>query len=404
MSILKQRCGVCHGASPQYGASTTVTTWEGLSKNDPKNSGKKVWETLNDWIQGTPSPMPPPPNPRLTEAEAAVIGAWVRNGAPRSADVCTIPESPGSKEPTLDCNADQNMRPTTPWVVDPNGPLDDYVCYGFDVNNTQKRHVVAMAPKPDNKSVLHHILLFQSDTSYGGTPRRCSFTNSARWKLVTGWAPGGQPAKFPVEAGLPQKQGANHYIVQLHYNNALKLPNQKDATGYDFCTTDKLRPYDAGIVGFGKVDVTGTSFSIPPRTNNYEIECTYTLPSQFKEVTFFGASPHMHKLGKGASTYFLPGGSGAPIKLVDVQDFSFDSQVSYPVTVKARAGDLAKTRCRWSNPTDTRVTWGEATNEEMCFNFGMYYPEVPDSSAFFGYSGFSWIAPAQQASCRTVGP
>ncbi|MGZ5966039.1 MAG: monooxygenase [Polyangiales bacterium] len=35
-----------------------------------------------------------------------------------------------------------------------------------------------------------------------------------------------------------------------------------------------------------------------------------------------------------------------------------------------------KTRCVWENTTDNDVSFGENTEDEMCFSFTLYYPKV----------------------------
>jgi hypothetical protein len=208
---------------------------------------------------------------------------------------------------------------------------------------------------------------------------------------------------FPAEAGWPQEKGVTHYVLQLHYNNAQKLPNQKDSTGYDFCTSNKLRPNDAGMLAFGKVDLIRNQIAIPARSNLHEVECSYTLPNNVPEIRFFAASPHMHKFGKTSSTYYTRAGSTTPTKLIDVKEFGFDSQVSYPVSGAAKAGDRFKTRCGWTNPSDKTVYWGEGTGDEMCYNFTMYYPRVPDvPSQLFGLGGFNWGTPSLESTCQVV--
>jgi hypothetical protein len=46
------------------------------------------------------------------------------------------------------------------------------------------------------------------------------------------------------------------------------------------------------------------------------------------------------------------------------------------MNVDVYPGDKMTTRCTWNNTTDSTVKWGEATNEEMCFNLLAYYPRI----------------------------
>ncbi len=59
------------------------------------------------------------------------------------------------------------------------------------------------------------------------------------------------------------------------------------------------------------------------------------------------------------------------------QPFKFGEQGTYalnpPLTLST--GDTVTTTCTYTNPSLRSVTFGESTNNEMCFNFAMYYPK-----------------------------
>ena len=395
-AVLAKNCASCHGAEPEFGAVGTLVTWDGLDKADSKGSGKKVRDLLLDRVRGIGSIMPPPPATALTAADISTLENWLKAGANKSGDSCeAIAEHEHSHEtPQLSCTPDQKMRPAAPYAIKPDAPLNEYVCYGFDVDNANRRQITELAPFIDNSKILHHILLFEAPQSYPSTPQRCGMTGSGQWKLVTGWAPGGKAVTYPEDAGFPQSKGVTHYVMQLHYNLSQKLPDQKDGSGFDFCTTDKLRKYDASVVAFG-----GLTINIPPKTPNYVLECSYQLPSQFKTVTFLGGSPHMHERGKSASLSLKRAGSADTINLINVPNYSYHDQAVLPINQQASAGDTVTTRCGYSNQSNFAVTFGEKTEDEMCFNFVGYYPAVPDQM-LGNFPIFNWLSPSIFASCR----
>jgi dopamine beta-monooxygenase len=89
----------------------------------------------------------------------------------------------------------------------------------------------------------------------------------------------------------------------------------------------------------------------------------------------------MHKHGSSISTERIPGGNGTPEMVFEQNPFSFEHQDDFKLPNKEVApGDVMRTRCTWSNPGDTAISWGENTSDEMCFNFFMYYPAIPDES------------------------
>jgi len=390
--VLTRKCGNCHGAQPAFGASTPLVNHDDLTKTF---NGKKVYELVAARIKDEARPMPPMPNPRLSPQESAPIASWVQAGAPRANQACEAPATGGPVVKPLPCAADTTVKARAPFVMAPNAPLDQYVCFGFDVTLTKKKHVTALAPKVDNKTILHHILLFQAPQAESPEPVSCAAFGSATWRLVAGWAPGGENTILPPEAGFPMEPGTTHWVMQLHYNNAKNLPGQQDNSGYDMCTTEQLRANDAGVLAFGS-----TSFTIPPRAK-HAVTCDYTLPSTFQGVKFWSASPHMHTLGRSMSTHRLAGGNGTPEKVLDIQGFTFDNQLAYPVATTVAPGDVIRTRCGWENTTANQVRFGEGTGDEMCFDFIGYYPRIPDRS-IFGLPVFTWVTPSQSARCSVT--
>lgn len=387
-AVLKTRCQTCHGSTLQYGAPNPLVTYDDLAK--ASGSGK-VLDRVLARMKDEARPMPPVPNPPVPAKDLAALEDWVGAGAKRSPDVCTNKAPEGGVKP-LSCKPDTILQAPRKFKLQPGGELDQYVCFGVDVQLAKKRHVVALAPHTDNKKILHHILLFQSPRSVSSDPTPCSAAGSATWKLVAGWAPGGENVELPAEAGYPEEVGATHWVLQLHYNNALNTAGEEDQSGYELCTTESLRANDAGVLAFGSV-----KFSIPPRSTT-TISCDYKLPSTFKNTKFFNASPHMHTRGAAMSTEHLAGGTGAPTKILDQPAFDFANQANYPVTGTVNAGDVIRTRCTWKNPEAATIGFGEGTGDEMCFNFISYYPNIPDKT-MLGLPLFTWVTPSASAQC-----
>jgi hypothetical protein len=391
-AVLKARCQSCHGASPTFGAPDPLVTLADLQKT---KNGKRLADLVVERIKSADRPMPPQPNKRLEASEIDAIEGWVRAGLPASQERCGGDGPPSPQPKPLSCTPDLKIRASRPFVMQQGSALDQYVCVGFEVNLSQKRHVIAAAPHVDNTKILHHILLFQSPKAESSEPTSCAAFGSAAWKLIAGWAPGGDNLELPPQAGFPEEKGTTHWVMQLHYNNALNIPGAQDLSGFDLCTTEQLRQYDAGVLAFGSI-----KFSIPPRAT-YAISCDYTLPREFANVKFFNASAHMHKLGTAMTTHRHAGGAGgAPEKVLDVTPFDFENQAGYPASNAVNPGDVIRTRCAWKNPTDKTVGFGEGTGDEMCFDFVGYYPNIPDKT-LLGLPIFTWITPSQSARCTT---
>jgi hypothetical protein len=373
-AIFRNRCQTCHSSPAKYGASAPLVTWEDV---------RKVATLVKTRIHDDAKPMPQSPQPRLDAKELATLDAWIDGGA-KASDVKCLSDKANDGVKPLSCKADTVLEAPKPYELKPGGPQDETVCFGVDLSFAKKRHITALAPKIDNAKVVHHILLLQSDLPVPSTPFPCSTVGSIAWKLVAGWAPGGDNLELPKEAGIPAEAGSTHFVVQMHYNRGT-VKSGTDHSGYELCTTEDLRPNDADVVAFGTLAV-----AIPPRST-HTIRCDSALGVEYTGRTFFNSSPHMHKLGAGISMERVPAlGAGKPERFFEQKNFSFEAQVNSPANVKVSPGDVIRTRCTWKNPTDLPVVFGEATDNEMCFGFVGYYPKIPV---------YHWVAPSLAAAC-----
>jgi len=395
-TALETKCQLCHGAETTYGASVSLVTRDDLGKDF---KGKKVGELVKARINDTNRPMPPITAPPLTAEERSAVSDWISEGMRPSDDAQCEAASPQPDVPKLGCTPNMQLVAKKPFTMQQGGELDQYICFGMDITATAKKHLIGFGPKIDNKKILHHILVFEAKESVSPDPTPCSAFQSS-WKLITGWAPGGTAFELPEQAGIPLNQGTTHYAVQLHYNNASNLAGQSDNSGFEICSTDKLRPNDAGVLAFGTVKI-----DVPPRATK-TVSCDYELDERFQGVTFFGVSPHMHKKGLSIGTRRLRGGTGAE-EPVFVQDkFDFENQSNNKIDVKVNAKDVFRTSCTFKNPGDQMLKFGENTEDEMCFNFMTYFPLVPDKKGFpidqpvgkrLPGGGFNWITPSIEA-------
>lgn len=376
-SVLARNCRKCHGATPQFGAPMPLMTLADLTAPAKLSAGKKVYEAVGARIHDDAAPMPQAPNARLDANDMQTLDAWIAAGAPPATGACEATAT-GSLEPqALSCTPDQHIRPTSKWAV--SAKTDEYVCYGFDVAAGQKRHVIAAAPHIDQKSVVHHILLYQSDTAVSGTPAPCGGGRKG-WRLVTGWAPGGKNFELPPEAGFAEDVGTTHWVVQLHYNNGQALTGLEDETGYDLCSTDQLRPNDADIMATGTYEI-----SIPPRST-VQTTCEVKFPAAYGPINIVSSWAHMHRLGR--AEYAKRVRDGAETTILDAPNYDFGSgAAANAVSVDVRPGDVIRTMCKWQNPGETKVTFGEATDDEMCFAFLTYWPKIESAT-------YRWSAPA----------
>lgn len=382
--VVKAKCQNCHSAQPIYGAPMPLVTAADFAAPGKSDPSKTMAELAGARIHDKLKPMPPPPT-KLDAAELDVMDAWIAAGAPGGTDSCSGSGGGGGGggAPPLNCTPDVSLRAKTAWTM-PKTTGDEYVCIGADVVVSEKKHITAISPVINNNVILHHMLLYEVNSTYNPEPTPCGAGAPNNSRLVSVWAPGGQTMEFPPEAGMPV-EGTKHYMMQMHYSNLMQLEGQTDLSGFDMCTTNKLRANDADIMAFGTLQ-----FEIPP---NGELDrtCDLTVPSVIPQINVFYAMPHMHKLGTVISGEIQHAGGGTTV-LSDRQPWSFDDQYWDKVSTTIKPGDKVRVRCAWQNPTQQSIGFGEATNDEMCYLFAAYYPRVT-------LPVWNWGAPAAGSQC-----
>jgi hypothetical protein len=387
-AVFERHCRKCHTNPPESGAPMPLLFYENLHAPARSDPSKKVYELVGQRIHDDEHPMPQPPNARLDEATAKVLGDWIAAGAPAGDDAgaCTndggAPIDAGPPIPTT-C-AITALGPASRWAM-PTTVGDIDVCYGVEVTALKKRHVVAIAPKVDTKTIVHHVVLYRADSAVSGVPAACDPIASRDWRVLYGWVPGSGNLVLPDAAGFPE-EGAVHYVVQIHYSNVNYVPDLTDASGVELCTTEQLRPNDADVVSFGT-----RAFSVPAH-GALDLTCRYAFPAGAGELHAFSAFPHMHKYGKSIATVKLGVDGGPPTELGGQGTWNTRNQYSIPIAATLLPGDPIETRCAWSNPSDQNAPVGEGVGEEMCASFTAYWPKVT-------VPAWSWLAPSEQATC-----
>jgi hypothetical protein len=385
--VLEANCQKCHSDPPVFGAPMPLMRHADLMAPAFSDAKRKVYELVGERIHDAAAPMPQPPNDPLDEAETKVIDSWVAAGAPSASKECGGGGGGGGSGPAVGCTPDISLKGSKAWTMPKEVP-DEYVCYGVDVTPAQKSQLIGFVPRIDNKTIVHHVLLYQATSTVSPDPTPCSGGGKAEWRIAAVWAPGGEAVVLPPEVGIPLED-TTHYVVQIHYSNLMKLDGQTDTSGFDLCSTTDLRPNEGDILAFGT-----TNISIPA-AGSTDVTCDFEIPAGQPERKIVAGMPHMHKLGTVISTTNLPGGSGAPVDLGTRNPWSFDAQYWTTLDASIKSGDKIRTRCAWNNPGATQVGFGEDTSDEMCYSFAIYYPRITSV-------GWNWMIPAIASKCSTT--
>ena len=250
----------------------------------------------------------------------------------------------------------------------------------IDPRLTEKKLIGAITPFLDNKRIVHHMLLFR------GPPNGSEYCYGEEMlaDMLAGWAPG-QEGWFLPEGVAYELEPGDWLQLQIHYDN--RRDNGKpDRSGLGLHFVDSAE-YEAGVMWTGTIfapdggDAGGFGeFIIPAGAKDYEIGGRCTITDSMGPITVFGAWPHMHEIGTELNASIFRGWAEPTQQcMVDVS-WDFDDQRGYQFVdpIEMRPGDFIDTSCKFDNPNTFDVRFGEETDDEMCFDFVMYYPAIED--------------------------
>lgn len=352
---LDTRCTVCHNEQKVAGAPMSLETYEDLQAPAVSDSSRRVYELVQERIHDKQRPMPP--QDPLTSEQIAGLDAWIAGGAAAGDDTAcadnVLPEEPERSWPS-NCDETYEVRAASkdsPNIIDAASETHPQVTIPAPWGDEEVQ-AIAWHSINDNVKVLHHWIL------YG--PSR---------EFLFGWAPGkdwNQPLPDDVGVYLP----SGSLTLDMHYNNVTGTEAEADASGVKICVLKKehFRPKTATIT----MALAQGLINIPPRAVDQDVTgvCTHAGDP----VRLLSVSPHAHKYANHMK-FSVEKANGMTIVMHD-QDFNFNEQTTYALDppVEVEAGDRIITTCTYTNESAATVTFGENTENEMCFNFAMYEP------------------------------
>jgi len=388
-AILQEHCADCHGAEPRYGAPMGLVNLEDMMGDAITDDSRAVWEVVLDRIHDDARPMPPAG--LMTDDERARLQAWVDDGHGITDEVCSDLPTPPVEEPSgpehLPCEPTHTFQAFGDEGADSAYALNPehsnlIQCFVFDSPFTEDGQALAFAPMVDDSRVLHHWIIFgtASDELTAGTSFDCTDDMPGDASFIAGWAPGGGNNVLPDDIGFAVPGPGSKVLLQVHYWNVAGHADVLDQSGVAICASDEpVREHTAGVHILGALQI-----GIPPRSDSHSIsgDCTPILE---EPVHIMSSAPHMHNLGIGFQTEIFRGGDpDAAEMLIELDQWDFNAQGSYPTPTVVYPGDTLRTTCTYRNPSDQTVSFGERTEDEMCFNFISAYPMDQLVSPGFG--------------------
>ena len=133
------------------------------------------------------------------------------------------------------------------------------------------------------------------------------------------------------------------------------------------------------VLAASATNTTGEGFTIPAGESAHTETSSFLMNGELPNLKIWSTFPHMHLLGTGFK-YWIDKKNGDEQCLLDSSRWDFHNQLTYTFLepVSLRQGDEIHFSCTWdnsaSNPNQLTVppvdvTYGDGTNDEMCFVF-----------------------------------
>lgn len=317
---------------------------------------------------------------RLSDAEIAAIGEWVRQGMPEGnpARAPKLPQFPdgwhlGQPDLVLEMPAGFDLPATGPDVfrnfVIPTGLKED-------------KWVRAVEFRPSARKAVHHALFAYipggAMSKQDGVDGRPGFGGMGTVGVVPGqgnsgslggWAVGGTPAMAPDGTATLLPKGSD-FLLQAHFHPTGKPETEKSVIGIYFA--DKAPEKDLVNLQLPALFGFGAGIDIPAGEKNYTIRDSYTLPT---DIRVYSAIAHAHYVGKEMKvSATLPDGSTKPLIWIPDWDFNWQDVYNYKEPFILPKGTHIDATIGYDNSADNprnpsnppkRVLWGEQSFDEM---------------------------------------
>ncbi|MBI2825966.1 MAG: redoxin domain-containing protein [Planctomycetia bacterium] len=300
---------------------------------------------------------------RLSDEELALIGKWVKNGAPEG-DPKDLPEPPKFTDGWQIGDPDQIVyMADEPYDVQAEGTVE-YQRFVIDPGWTEDKWIKAMECKPGNHAVVHHVIVYVIPPGVAPTGRA--------GRLQTNWLGAFAPGlrQEPLDEGMARYvQKGSKLLFEMHYTPNGTAQKDRSFAGFVFADPASVKR-EVAVQNAGNF-----TFKIPPGDPNFEVESEFVFRQKAILLTI---SPHMHVRGKDFR-YDLVYPDGKTETILWVPRYDFGWQTTYWLTEPKILPRGTKMHCvahfdnspdNLANPDPTAtVSWGEQTWEEMMFGW-----------------------------------
>lgn len=250
--------------------------------------------------------------------------------------------------------------------------VEGYSCFSYPVDlGGRSIAAIRWQDPPAGPIRVHHATLQAASLASTASMGSCEPTPADIIALHV-HAPGGGPLELAPDVGLSLPASAKYLRIEVH---ALRTgTGSAPPASVQICQHAADPPKLAAWLGLA-----APVPAIRPHTTETSTgRCELGAP-----IHLLSAWPHMHRVGRAFHATITRGPTLEP--LLDVPNWDFSHQLTYPLDTDLAAHDVIAPTCVWENPTADYVLPGPYTSNEMC-TFGL----------------IGW--PAQAAACVAPAP
>lgn len=294
----------------------------------------------------------------ISDEEMQILMRWIETGASRddSADDPLAMLSPQDSEWEL---GEPDLVIEFPGHQVPATGVLDYVFVPLEIGLTEDKWVSAYAFDVDEKSALHHVIVYTQDA-------RQQRQNASRGGSRTnfgGYAPGRGHIELDPDTGILLQRDMR-FMIQFHYTTIGRELTDRTRLGLYFHDTPPKHVLERTAVMNGE-------FVIPPGVREFPVTARTVIA---EDSYLYSFAPHMHYRGKHIRFRAIYPDGGEE-KLLSIPNFQHNWQMVYrlrePVFLPAGTeivadGAFDNSRFNPLNPDPTKeVRWGDQVWDEM---------------------------------------
>jgi hypothetical protein len=392
LPILQDHCQVCH--RPGGIAPMPLVTYANARNSRAAIGQAVVSKQMPPWF-ADPRYGKFSNDPSLTPRQIELISAWADGGAPEGsandapppkpwAGIWNIPQPQTVVQMPVPVSIPAHGDVEYTYEIVPTGFTEDKWVQFVQIRPSSPQyvhHAVVYVRPPDSKWLQSAPVGVPFTPSSFSDPKLRAEAHETTTDMLLVYAPGSEPDRWPdgVAKFIP---AGSDLVFQLHYTANGTAGTDQTSVGMVF---SKQPPKQRVLT----LQLANHTFVIPPRTDDYRVEVSGTLPNDATLLSFF---PHMHLRGKRFE-YNILHADGSAETLLRVK-YHFHWQLSYRLAEPRflKAGTRLQAVAWYDNseynphnpdPNKT-VMWGGQTYEEMMVGFfDVAVPANVDKEQFF---------------------